>query len=456
MRRRPATATRALATATIATLLLAACTGVDAVSEAEADAGTDAGTDAGGEPETDQVRASDDGPAVGLPDPTDWPAVLAAAEGTTLDLHMWGGSTEINQFVDEVYAPALAELGITLNRVPLADTADAVNAVLGQLESGRTEGGSIDLIWINGENFVTMRQAQALHTGWAEHLPNARLIDFDDPSVAFDAGQPVDGAESPWGSAQFQFVYDAERNEPDELPRSYAELADWVVANPGRFTYPAPPSFHGTRFLKQWLYELSGGHERWLDEDSPEAAEQATRELWELLEELRPYLWRGGETYPTDIADLDRLFANDEVDLSFTQLPAGIGASIDAGVLPATARPYVFDTGTIGDHHYLGIPVNAAEPAAAMVLANLVLEPDLQAAKLDPARGWGDGLAIVPDRLEPEEVGAITEVAQRLGATAVDQAELEQARLPDVAGPLTRILERDWDRFVRQRQPLDP
>jgi 2-haloacid dehalogenase len=70
--------------------------------------------------------------------PNDWGAVLGAAQEATLDLHMWGGSTEINRFVDEVYGPRLAELGITLNRVPLADTADAVNAVLGELEAGRT------------------------------------------------------------------------------------------------------------------------------------------------------------------------------------------------------------------------------------------------------------------------------------------------------------------------------
>jgi putative spermidine/putrescine transport system substrate-binding protein len=78
-------------------------------------------------------------------------------------------------------------------------------------------------------------------------------------------------AESPWGSAQFQFVHDTARTGEADLPRSYAELADWIVANPGRFTYPAPPAFHGTRFLKQWLYELSGG---------PDATALATRGRW--------------------------------------------------------------------------------------------------------------------------------------------------------------------------------
>jgi putative spermidine/putrescine transport system substrate-binding protein len=389
----------------------------------------------------------------GGPDPRAWDAVLAAAEGTTLDLHMWGGSTEINRFVDEVYGPRLAELGITLNRVPLADTADAVNAVLGELEAGRTSGGSIDVIWINAANFATLQQANALLTGWSEQLPNAALVDWDDPAVAFDAGLPVDGAESPWGSAQFQFVHDRERTDAAELPRTYAELAEWIVANPGRFTYPAPPSFHGTRFVKQWFYELSGGPDRWVEGFDEDGYREAAEPLWELLDDLRPHLWRAGETYPNDIADLDQLFANGEVDLTFTQLPAGIGANIDAGTLPSTAAPFVFDTGTIADHHYLAIPVNAAEPEAAMVFADLVLEPDLQAAKLDPANGWGDGLAVSADRLDDDQAAAIDTIVRQIGDTSVPPERLADVRLPDSLAALTRALDRDWDAFVRQQQP---
>ncbi|MEX2561944.1 MAG: ABC transporter substrate-binding protein [Nitriliruptoraceae bacterium] len=388
-----------------------------------------------------------------LVDPHDWESVLSLAEGTTLDLYMWGGSTEINQFVDSVYGPRLAELGITLNRVPVADTVDAVNAVLAELEAGRTADGAIDVIWINGENFSTMRQASALLEGWAEDLPNAALVNWQDPSVRFDGGLAVDGAESPWGSAQFQFVFDEARTDEAQLPRNYAELADWIVANPGRFTYPAPPAFHGTRFVKQWLYELSSDPAAWIGEFDEAMYTDAALKLWDLLDELRSSLWRGGETYPRDIADLDRLFANGEVDFTFTQLPAGIGANIAAGTLPATARPFVFDTGTIGDHHYLGIPVNAGNPAAAMVFANLALEPDLQAAKLNPDSGWGDGLAISPERLDATELAMITAITQGLGDTAVPQERLNDKRLADSTPEHTRALERDWDRYVRQRQP---
>jgi putative spermidine/putrescine transport system substrate-binding protein len=151
---------------------------------------------------------------------------------------------------------------------------------------------------------------------------------------------------------------------------------------------------------------------------------------------------------------LNRLFANGEVDFTFTQLPAGIGADIASGLLPDTARPFVFDTGTIGDSHYLAIPSNAANSHGAMVVANLVLEPELQAAKLDPANGWGDGLAISLGRLEATEQSVIAEVTAGLSDLAVPPDRLQAVRLPEISAEYTILLERDWDLYVRQnRQP---
>ena len=383
--------------------------------------------------------------------PGDWEAVLDTARGQTLDLYMWGGSSEINRFVDRTYGPILEqEFGITLNRVPVADTVDAVNKVLAELQAGRNEGGSVDLIWINGENFYTLRQANALVGDWSLQIPNARFVDWDSAAVNRDFGLAVDGSESPWGSAQFQFVYDSARIDEDSLPRSYIELGEWIAAHPGRFTYPAPPAFHGTRFIKQAFYELTGGVEPWLGSLDETAFAESSAGLWDYLTDINPDLWRSGRTFPPDIASLNLLFANGEVDFTFTQLPGGIQAEIDAGVLPATARPFVFDTGTIGDFHYLAIPTNAGDSEAAMVLANLVLAPELQAAKLDPTNGWGDGPAISLDLVQGEDRIALQQVIDNLGEAAVSFDRLEAVRLPEVDQAYTLRLEHDWDVFIRQ------
>ncbi len=393
-----------------------------------------------GEPATDPIS-----------NPGDWEAVLDTARGQTLDFYMWGGSSEINRFVDRTYGPILEqEFGITLNRVPVADTVDAVNKVLAELLAGRNEGGSVDLIWINGENFYTLRQANALVGDWSLQIPNARFVDWDSAAVNRDFGLAVDGSESPWGSAQFQFVYDSARIDEDSLPRSYIELGEWIAAHPGRFTYPAPPAFHGTRFIKQAFYELTGGVDPWLGPLDETAFVESSAGLWNYLTDINPDLWRSGRTFPPDIASLNLLFANGEVDFTFTQLPGGIQAEIDAGVLPATARPFVFDTGTIGDFHYLAIPTNAGDSEAAMVLANLVLAPALQAAKLDPTNGWGDGPAISLDLVQGEDRIALQQVIDNLGDAAVSFDRLEAVRLPEVDQAYTLRLEHDWDVFIRQ------
>ena len=173
-------------------------------------------------------------------DINNWDSVLTAAKGQTVNWYLWGGSDSINAFVDNFYGKALQErYGITLNRIPVADTVDAVNQVLSEKQAG-TDPGVVDLIWINGENFFTLKQANLLYSDWAQKLPNSKYVNWDNPAINLDFGTPVDNLESPWSSAQFQFVYDTARLKPSELPHSYAELKTWACVHPGRFTYIAP------------------------------------------------------------------------------------------------------------------------------------------------------------------------------------------------------------------------
>ncbi|MDK3255347.1 hypothetical protein [Blastococcus capsensis] len=70
----------------------------------------------------------------------DWDDVLADADGQTVRLWMYGGDDKGNAYVDDVLAPAAAELGVTLERVPIADTGDAVNRVLSERQADVTDG----------------------------------------------------------------------------------------------------------------------------------------------------------------------------------------------------------------------------------------------------------------------------------------------------------------------------
>ena len=100
-------------------------------------------------------------------DPADWEAVLEKASGETVYWNAWGGSENINAYIDWVGDELRERYGVKLVHVKLDDTANAVTAVLTEKAAGKDANGSIDLIWINGENFASMKQQGLLYgPGW--------------------------------------------------------------------------------------------------------------------------------------------------------------------------------------------------------------------------------------------------------------------------------------------------
>ena len=378
-----------------------------------------------------------------------WDAVLEEARGQTVNWNFWGGSDSINNFVDNIYGSVLEEeFGITLNRVPLADTVDAVNQVLSEAEAGiEGDDGTIDLIWINGENFVTLRQADLLYGPFARNVPNSVLVDFDNPSINTDFGLPTDDYETPWAAFPFQWVYDTAMMDAEDLPRSYAELGEWIEANPGRFTYiaPGPGAFQGVRIVKQLMLELCGGWAPFAEFDQ-ELWDECSPQAWDVLNSWEPNLWREGENYPADINELNDLFANGEVDFTLSQRATGAAAMIANGEVPETAKAFFFDENMIGGVSFVAIPFNAPNKAAALVLADLILRPDMQAAQINPETGAGFGLGIDVSKLTEEQAAAIeAEFANIVGAAEPSEFS---AIVPNIDAAYHTLIEENWERCV--------
>jgi len=314
----------------------------------------------------------------------EWEAVLSEARGQTVYWHAWGGDPKINDFIAWVGTLAQERHGVTIEQVKLASTADAVARVLAERNAGVTTGGAVDLIWINGENFAAMKTEGLLHGPFAESLPNWPLVDVaGKPAVVTDFTLPTEGFESPWAMAQLVFEYDSARLP--EPPRSLAALKDWIIANPGRFTYPQPPDYMGTTFLKQVAYgTLADPAVMQAPLDEATYAETVAP-LWAFLDEITPHLWREGRAYPQNEPALGQLLADREVDIGFAFNPGRASAEIAAGNLPETIRTFTLEGGTIGNASFVAIPANAAHRAGAMVVANLLLDPEVQARAQDPA-----------------------------------------------------------------------
>lgn len=330
----------------------------------------------------------------------DWDQTVAAARGQNVFWNAWGGDEGINAYIDWVGTRLDEDYGIELVHVKLGDTAEAVRRVVAERAAGRDDDGTVDLIWINGENFQAMKEQDLLFGPIVGLLPNYGLIDADaDPALSLDFTIPTDGMEAPWGRAKLIFIHDTETVA--DPPGSMAALLDHALANPGRVTYPAPPQFLGTTFLKQALYEYVTDPEVLLLPAGDNFA-SVTGPLWEFLDRLHPALWRDGRDFPENEDALIRLLDEGAVDFAMSFHPGKASSAINQGLLPETARSFVFDGGTIGNTHYVAIPYNAANREAALVLANFLLSAEAQAEKQNP-EVWGDTSVLTMSRLSEDE-----------------------------------------------------
>lgn len=377
----------------------------------------------------------------------DWDEVLKQAKGETVNLYMWGGSDSINRYIDEWFAPKLKqEADVTLNRVPMNDIKDVINKLLAEKQNGKDKG-SVDIMWINGENFKTSKERDLLWGPFAYNLPNVKAyVDLASPDIANDFGLPIDGLEAPWGKVQFVFVYDSAK--VSDPPKSMDELKAWVQEHPGKFTYPAPPDFTGSAFVRHVMYETTGGHEQYLVELQEQDMLAKLEPMWHYLNDIEPYLWREGKTYPESLSKLDQLFASGEVWMSMGYDPAKASNFIAKGTFPDTARTFVLEGGTLSNTHYLAIPFNAPNPAGAMVAINRLLAPDAQIAKYDP-KHWGEDMAIDPAKLSDADQKSLAAIDR--GPATLDSDVLARHRLPEIPSAYVEWIEKGWTEHVARQ-----
>jgi len=360
------------------------------------------------------------------PDPEKWVEVLADAKGQTVYFNAWGGAENINTYLRWAADEVEKRYGVKLVHVKLDDTAKAVGTVVAEKAAGKLEGGSVDLIWINGENFSSMKSNGLLMSpGWAEKLPNWQYVDPETtPTVRTDFTVPVEGLESPWGMAKLVFFHDSAKTPAADMPRSADALLEWAKAHPGRFTYPQPPDFSGSSFLKQVLSEKIADKSLLLKPVEEAAFANVSKPLFDYLDQLNPLMWRGGKAFPKNYPAMKQLLADSEVDIIFAFNPSEASSAVAAGELPDTVRSFVFADGTLANTHFVAVPFNAAAKAGALVVADFLLSPEAQARKQDP-KVWGDPTVLSIAKLP--EAGKARFASLDLGVATLPPSELGPA-----------------------------
>lgn len=364
-----------------------------------------------------------------------------AAKGSTVTFYGWGGDEKLNEWLDDVFAPQMKEkYDITMERVPM-DIDQILSQLSGEIQAGE-EDGSIDMIWINGENFQSAKENNMLYGPFTDRLPNFNdYIDTESEDVTLDFAYPIEGYEAPYGKAQMVLVGDTAVTS--EFPKSAEELLEFVKKYPGKVTYPALPDFTGSVFVRSIIYEICG-YEQFLNmEADKETVKEAVEPAMEYLRQLNPYLWNEGKTFPDSSTTLDNMFADGEVILNVMYDAFATAVKIEEGTYTETTQTFQFDKGTIGNTNFMAIAANSQNKAGAMVAINEMMSPEIQADRYNT-------LKVLPvvdyDKLSDEQKEEFDKVD--LGKGTIPQDELLAKRLPEMPAELVPIIEEIWEEEV--------
>ncbi|MFZ4756990.1 MAG: ABC transporter substrate-binding protein [Burkholderiaceae bacterium] len=373
-----------------------------------------------------------------------WDAVLKTARGGKVFWNAWAGDERTNAFIAWTAEQVRARYGITVQHVRLKDTSEAVTRVIAEKTAGRDADGSVDLVWINGPNFLNLKQAGLLYGPFAERLPNWRYVDtVNKRSNVIDFTTPVQGYAAPWRMAQIVFVYDAKRlKDPAALPRSAPALLEWSRRNPGRLTHPGVRNFLGSTFLKQALCELVADVSVLQQPATDASFATVTAPLWPWYDALRPTLWRQGRQFPESGPAQRQLLNDGEIDVMISFNPSEAAVAITNGLLPDSVRTFTFTRGTIGNTSFVAIPYNAPNKDAAMVVADFLLEPATQAHAQD-IKQMGNQNVLDLARLSPADRARFDALTPSPALPTA--ADLARPLLEPHASWMTRIVT-EWER----------
>ena len=365
-----------------------------------------------------------------------WDQITEAARDTTVTFYGWGGDENRNNWLNTTVADHVKEnYGITLEVVGM-DINDILTKLSGEKQAG-SEKGSIDMIWINGENFYSAKDNGLLYGPFTHKLPNMEAyVDLEDPETLNDFCMPIEGYEAPYAKAQM--VLYADTAVTPELPKN-AEFMEFCKKYPGKVTYPALPDFTGSAFVRCLIYETCGWEQFQDMEADYDTVKAAIEPALSYLRELNPYLWNQGKTFPDSSTTVDAMFADGELVLDMSYGPFSVASGIEEGIYTDTTQTFVFDNGTIGNTNYMGIAFNSPNKAGAMVVINAILSGEIQLTQYAQLKE----LPVVDqNKLSAEEKAAFDAV--ELGQGILTQAELLSHRLPEMPASLVPVIEEIW------------
>jgi putative spermidine/putrescine transport system substrate-binding protein len=360
-----------------------------------------------------------------------WEEILAEADGDTVTFCAWGSGgadAMVQQYWEYVRQRAAADYHIAIEYVE--DTAENEQRFMSDYENG--VDATIDMFW-GASGPIQPMDAKGVLWGddgsqWVKKLPNSAYLDWNAVDVLYNGTMSTNGYQAQFMKVTPAMVYAADKYDAalnwDEsrteggatvygLPHNLTELSLWVKKYPGKFTYLdllGNGGFHGKQFATSALYELTGdgggGWKAVYDETdsaaarsekiqknaeewnawavSAAASEEAFIEkadyVWAYFNELEPDLFQGdsGAYYGADAYDMISHVNAGDIAVSFTTcISIYPKTQSDPSYLPE-GQLYLMET-SVGYPDFVVVSKNSKHKAAAMVLCNLLLEPEVNA-----------------------------------------------------------------------------
>lgn len=329
-----------------------------------------------------------------------------------VNFYAWGGSPEVNNYLRWAQKELRAQ-GIQLRHNKVADASELVR----QLIDGRSNA---DIVWINGENFHALKKAGALRP-IADEI---KALNNINPNLNWqtDFGEPVEGLEVPWGVGQFNLISRAGLFSQKTV--SADGLLDAAWENKGRISYPKPPDFHGTTFLKSLLLSLYPQQRDVFQQPvSKVNAKELTAPLWNYLDKLHPLLWQQGDNFPSSAGEQISYLANGQLLMAVSFNPNDYKTLVNHGRLPAGVQRHMLSGKAITNNHYLAVPVSSKKPESAKMVIEFLLSEKAQKRKADINR-WGDP-SVLKSTKEGDKSSALLEPTNDFHASWQEYLERE-------------------------------
>lgn len=360
-------------------------------------------------------------------------------EKKEVTLYMWGGDAKVNSYVQDIAGNYIKEKeGIDLKSVPVVDIKDVVNKLIVEKQAGKDKG-SVDILWINGENFNELKKADLLEKGILAKMENRKSV--KESATLKDFGVDIDGDEVPWGEAQFNFIYDGNRGD---VPfDGWESLREYVKENPDRFTYPAVSDFTGSAFVRNIVIDMLGYEN--IMKMSDEEFKANLQVVWDYLNEIKPYLWRKGETYPESVGKLDLLYSTGEIEVTMGYTVNKVNSKIEAGDFSKTSKSFLLKRGTLFNNHYLAIAKSSQNKEEALKVIDAMISAQLQYEKQLP-KNWGDFTILDIEKLSEKDREGFVKLIENPNVPSLK--ELQEKRVLELSPAKLLIIEREWKEKV--------